>query len=127
MTVIAFDAPQSIVDNISSGLVDVAIAQHPAEIGCFGVMALVIRAMGPDTGWGVVLLAMLVGIFAAVMGAFIIAVIQFGLVFSGLPPYWQFVAVGLGIVIPDPSSVVRELSGGQRQAIAVARGIHLKA
>lgn len=39
VTVIAFDAPQSIVDNISSGLVDAAIAQHPAEIGYFGVMA----------------------------------------------------------------------------------------
>ena len=34
-----------------------------------------------------------------VIGAFIIAVIQFGLVFSGLPPYWQFVAVGLVIII----------------------------
>ncbi|MEM8915537.1 MAG: sugar ABC transporter substrate-binding protein, partial [Pseudomonadota bacterium] len=31
--------PQSIVDNISTGLVDAAIAQHPAEIGYFGVMA----------------------------------------------------------------------------------------
>ncbi|MEM0908265.1 MAG: ABC transporter substrate-binding protein [Pseudomonadota bacterium] len=38
VTVIAFDAPQSIVDNISSGLVDAAIAQHPAEIGYYGVM-----------------------------------------------------------------------------------------
>lgn len=38
ITVIAFDAPQSIVDNIASGLVDVAIAQHPAEIGYYGVV-----------------------------------------------------------------------------------------
>jgi ribose transport system substrate-binding protein len=38
ITVIAFDAPQSIVDNISNGLVDVAIAQHPAEIGYYGVV-----------------------------------------------------------------------------------------
>lgn len=37
--VVAFDAPGSIVDNISSGLVDMAIAQHPAEIGWFGVAA----------------------------------------------------------------------------------------
>jgi ribose transport system substrate-binding protein len=37
--VVAFDAPQSIVDNIETGLVDIAIAQHPAEIGYFGVMA----------------------------------------------------------------------------------------
>ncbi|TKW67055.1 MAG: substrate-binding domain-containing protein [Paracoccus denitrificans] len=39
VTVIAFDAPGSIVNNISSGLIDAAIAQHPAEIGYFGVMA----------------------------------------------------------------------------------------
>jgi ribose transport system substrate-binding protein len=37
--VIAFDAPTSIVDNIKSGLVDVAIAQHPAEIGYYGVVS----------------------------------------------------------------------------------------
>ncbi|GLS19302.1 ribose ABC transporter substrate-binding protein [Labrys miyagiensis] len=37
--VAAFDAPTSIVDNLKSGLVDIAIAQHPAEIGYFGVMA----------------------------------------------------------------------------------------
>jgi ribose transport system substrate-binding protein len=37
--VVAFDAPNSIVDNIKSGLVDLAIAQHPAEIGYFGVMS----------------------------------------------------------------------------------------
>ena len=37
--VVAFDAPVSIVDNIKSGLVDMAIAQHPAEIGYYGVMS----------------------------------------------------------------------------------------
>ncbi len=37
--VVAFDAPGSIVDNLTTGLVDVAIAQHPAEIGYFGVVA----------------------------------------------------------------------------------------
>jgi ribose transport system substrate-binding protein len=37
--VVAFDAPQSIVDQIKSGLVDMAIAQHPATIGWFGVAA----------------------------------------------------------------------------------------
>jgi len=37
--VVAFDAPVSIVADIKSGLVDVAIAQHPAEIGYFGVVA----------------------------------------------------------------------------------------
>ncbi|MGL4311901.1 MAG: ABC transporter substrate-binding protein [Paracoccaceae bacterium] len=37
--VVAFDAPVSIVADIKSGLVDVAIAQHPAEIGYYGVMS----------------------------------------------------------------------------------------
>lgn len=37
--VVAFDAPGSIVDNINTGLVDVAIAQHPAEIGYYGVVS----------------------------------------------------------------------------------------
>jgi ribose transport system substrate-binding protein len=36
--VVAFDAPQRIIDDIKSGLIDMAIAQHPAEIGYFGVM-----------------------------------------------------------------------------------------
>jgi ribose transport system substrate-binding protein len=39
ITVVAFDAPQSIVDQLKSGLIDMAIAQHPAEIGYFGVVA----------------------------------------------------------------------------------------
>jgi ribose transport system substrate-binding protein len=37
--VVAFDAPQSIVDQLKSGLIDMAIAQHPAEIGYFAVVA----------------------------------------------------------------------------------------
>lgn len=37
--VVAFDAPTTIVGQIKSGLVDLAIAQHPAEIGYFGVIA----------------------------------------------------------------------------------------
>lgn len=37
--VVAFDAPTRIVDDLKSGLIDLAIAQHPAEIGYFGVMA----------------------------------------------------------------------------------------
>jgi len=36
--VVAFDAPGRIVDDIKSGLIDIAIAQHPAEIGYYGVM-----------------------------------------------------------------------------------------
>lgn len=34
---------------------------------------------------------------------------------------------GLGIQVPDPSARVRELSGGQRQSIAIARAIHWEA
>jgi ribose transport system substrate-binding protein len=37
--VVVFDAPSSVVDNIKSGLVDIAIAQHPAEIGYYGVVS----------------------------------------------------------------------------------------
>jgi len=36
--VVAFDAPKRIVDDIRSGLMDVAIAQHPAAIGYYGVV-----------------------------------------------------------------------------------------
>ena len=36
--VVAFDAPTRIVDDLKSGLVDLAIAQHPAEIGYYGVV-----------------------------------------------------------------------------------------
>ena len=35
--VVGFDAPTSIVSNLKSGLLSIAIAQHPAEIGWFGV------------------------------------------------------------------------------------------
>lgn len=38
VTVIAFDAPPSITENIADGTIDLAIAQHPAEIGYYGVM-----------------------------------------------------------------------------------------
>jgi len=37
--VAAFDAPKSIVPQLKNGQVDIAIAQHPAEIGYFGVVA----------------------------------------------------------------------------------------
>ena len=44
--VVAFDAPTSIVENIKSGLVDVAIAQHPATIGYYGVVSAVAHLSG---------------------------------------------------------------------------------
>ena len=46
VTVIAFDAPQSIVEQLDSGLVDMAIAQHPAEIGYYGVMSAYAQLTG---------------------------------------------------------------------------------
>ncbi len=36
--VVAFDAPTSMIDDIKAGNIDIAIAQHPAEIGFYGVM-----------------------------------------------------------------------------------------
>ena len=36
--VVAFDAPSRIVDDINTGLIYLAVAQHPAEIGYYGVM-----------------------------------------------------------------------------------------
>jgi ribose transport system substrate-binding protein len=37
--VVSFDAPKTMVDQLKTGLIDIAIAQHPAEIGYFGVVA----------------------------------------------------------------------------------------
>ncbi len=56
VAVIAFDAPQSIIDNIEDGLVDIAIAQHPAEIGYYGVVTAYAHVTGqsvpPHIGTG---------------------------------------------------------------------------
>jgi ribose transport system substrate-binding protein len=55
--VVAFDTPARIVDDLKSGLVDFAIAQHPAEIGYYGVMTAyaVINDMSvpPHIGTGI--------------------------------------------------------------------------
>ena len=54
--VVAFDAPQRIVDDIKSGLIDMAIAQHPAEIGYYGVVtayaAVTGQSVPTDIGTG---------------------------------------------------------------------------
>jgi ribose transport system substrate-binding protein len=54
--VVAFDAPTRIVDDLKSGLVDFAIAQHPAEIGYYGVMTAYAAIQGmsvpPHIGTG---------------------------------------------------------------------------
>ena len=56
VTVVAFDAPESIVGNLESGLVDLVIAQHPAEIGFYGVVtayaALSGQSVPPQIGTG---------------------------------------------------------------------------
>lgn len=44
--VVAFDAPPAIVGDLKSGLVSIAIAQHPAEIGWFGVAAALAHLEG---------------------------------------------------------------------------------
>ena len=53
-------------------------------------------------------------VIGTVIGALIIAVIQYGLVFVNVEPFWQFVAVGVVIVISvlvDQSQ--RRLGGGK--------------
>lgn len=56
VTVVAFDAPTSIVDQLKSGLIDMAIAQHPAEIGYYGVQTAYAHLTGqsvpPTIGTG---------------------------------------------------------------------------
>jgi ribose transport system substrate-binding protein len=42
----AFDAPESIVGQLKDGSFEIAIAQHPAEIGYFGFMAAYANATG---------------------------------------------------------------------------------
>ncbi len=60
VTVIAFDAPQSIVDQIESGLVTMTIAQHPFEIGYYGVITAYAHITGnpvpPAIGTGYTLM-----------------------------------------------------------------------
>lgn len=56
VTVVAFDAPTSIVDQLKSGLIDMAIAQHPAEIGYYGIQTAYAHLTGqsvpPTIGTG---------------------------------------------------------------------------
>jgi ribose transport system permease protein len=51
-----------------------------------------------------------------VIGALIIAVIQYGLVFINVAPFWQFVAVGVVIIVSVLIDQSRErLTGGGRR------------
>ncbi|ASJ76817.1 ABC transporter permease subunit [Granulosicoccus antarcticus] len=56
-------------------------------------------------------------IAGTVIGSLIIAIIQFGLVFIGMPPFWQFITVGLVIIIAvlidqSRASLARATSAG---------------
>ena len=55
-------------------------------------------------------------IMGTVIGALIIAVIQYGLVFINVEPFWQFVAVGVVIIISVLVDQSRSRLTGERQA-----------
>jgi ribose transport system substrate-binding protein len=47
--IVAFDAPTRIVEDLKSGLIDMAIAQHPAEMGYYGVVGAIAALRGHST------------------------------------------------------------------------------
>jgi ribose transport system permease protein len=54
-------------------------------------------------------------IFGTVAGAFVIAVIQYGLVFINVQPFWQFISVGVVIIISVLiDQAQRRFSGGRQ-------------
>ena len=54
-------------------------------------------------------------IFGTVAGAFVIAVIQYGLVFINVAPFWQFISVGVVIIISVLiDQAQRQFSGGRQ-------------
>ncbi|NYI42495.1 ATP-binding cassette domain-containing protein [Demequina lutea] len=60
----------------------------------------------------------------SVLGAFLITGVPSGLIVAGIPPNWQKVVIGmLGMNVPDPRQAVSDLSGGQRQTVAIARSV----
>ena len=55
-------------------------------------------------------------IFGTVAGALVIAVIQYGLVFINVEPFWQFIAVGVVIIISVLiDQTQRRFSGGRQR------------
>jgi ribose transport system permease protein len=54
-------------------------------------------------------------IVGTVVGALIIAMIQFGLVFINVEPFWQFVAVGMVIIVSVLIDQSRERLSGERK------------
>ena len=54
-------------------------------------------------------------ILGTVAGAFVIAVIQYGLVFINVEPFWQFISVGVVIIISVLiDQAQRRISGGRQ-------------
>ncbi len=53
-------------------------------------------------------------ILGTVAGALVIAVIQYGLVFIDVEPFWQFVAVGVVIIISVLADQTQRKLGGER-------------
>ena len=55
-------------------------------------------------------------IIGTVIGALIIAIIQYGLVFINVEPFWQFVAVGIVIIVSVlVDQTRRSLPGGSKE------------
>ena len=54
-------------------------------------------------------------IFGTVAGALVIAVIQYGLVFVNVEPFWQFIAVGLVIIVSVLIDQAQRRFSGARQ------------
>ncbi|MEZ5866891.1 MAG: hypothetical protein R3D25_23485 [Geminicoccaceae bacterium] len=54
-------------------------------------------------------------IIGTVIGALIIAVIQYGLVFIDVEPFWQFVAVGIVIIVSVLIDQSRDRLTGERR------------
>jgi ribose transport system permease protein len=54
-------------------------------------------------------------VMGTIIGALIIAVIQYGLVFLDVEPFWQFIAVGLVIIVSVLVDQSQRRFGGGRQ------------
>ena len=55
-------------------------------------------------------------ILGTVAGAFVIAVIQYGLVFVDVRPFWQFISVGVVIILSVLIDQVQRSYAGGRQS-----------
>ena len=55
-------------------------------------------------------------ILGTLAGAFVIAVIQYGLVFMNVKPFWQFISVGVVIIISVLIDQAQRNYGGGRQS-----------